>query len=470
MTRYRLIACLLGLILVAASLAKYDSVTDLAMSAEGLDRDWWLVISGLGIEAVLGLCLVAGVFPFTARRLALVCFGVFAVLSLLKGLRGEPSCGCLGAIQISPWFALTFDIAALAVLASARPTPTTGSSPPSGDSLALCGIVAFGIGLGLHAYESVTSLSRGLVLSEQRHEIGVVGQAEHLTHTFTVENRCRYAIEIAQSHSTCSCSTLPDLNGHVLAPGDKLEVPITLHTGNSDEHIVGGVNLYCRKAGSTAPPTLHRRIQLSAQVDPDYWVRPLLADFGRVLGQQTVIRQVRVRPNRMPDVQVIGFKSSHPAFGATVLKDRTTDGDLVIEIAFDGRTMSRSEPIGAIITVTTSSPHRREFRLLARVTYESPLSVSPSALVVGSDIQGAITREITIRATSRVEVTTGSPPLGLELSAVSTRPDGTEWRVVVRVPAAARNDAVKFVVTGLGDPREVTVPMHRFTTDREGKP
>jgi hypothetical protein len=465
------VACTLGLILVAASLAKYDSVTDLAMSAEGLDQDWWLVLSGLGIEAVLGLWLVAGVFPFTARRLAMVCFGAFAVLSLLKGLRGEPSCGCLGAVQLSPWFALTFDIAALALLAAVRPAPAAVCSPLGIDLLALCGIVAFGVGLGVHAYESVTSLSRGLVLSEQRHEIGVVGQSESLTHVFTVENRCRYAVEIAQSSSTCRCTTLPDLNGQVLAPGEKLEIPITLHTGDSDEHIVGGVNLYCRKAGSTAPPTLHRRIQLSARVDPDYWVRPLMTDFGRALGQQTVTRQVRVRPNRKQDLQLMEFKSSHPAFGASVRKDRNADGDLVIDITFDGRKMTRSEPVGAVITVTTSSPHRPEFRLLARVAYESPLSVSPSAIVVGSDIQGVVTREIAVRATSRVDVTTtGSPSSGLEVSAVPSGPDGTEWRIVVRVPATALNDTVKFVVTGLGDPLVVTVPVHRFTTDREGKP
>lgn len=43
-------------------------------------------------------------------------FTSFAIVSLFKGLSGEASCGCFGAMQVNPWLTATLDIAIVVLL------------------------------------------------------------------------------------------------------------------------------------------------------------------------------------------------------------------------------------------------------------------------------------------------------------------------------------------------------------------
>ena len=388
MNRFRTVSSLLGLILCAASVVKYVTLAEASLSPDLINFDWLVVLLGTGIEAALGLWLVSGLLPLSARVFAIITFSIFAFVAFVRGVRGEVSCGCLGSIEVNPWVMLVFDVIALAMLLSVKPRQMPGRRSRGADLFGLAGILCLGVGFAAHGYVTATSISRGLVLSEEVKHLGVVGQAEEHTHTFTIFNNCTFAVEIAQSQVTCGCTTLPDLRGRIVLPGQTLDVPITLRTGNSDEVVAGTVNLYCRRAGSKAPPTLHRRVRISAEVDPDFWVRPMRTDFGRVGGGPITRRQVRVRPNRVGAIKFEDFKSSHPAFEARALKELTADGDSLLEITFDPSKLSRSEAIEAVITMKTGTPASRETRLLARVDYISPLTVSPSAIVIGSDVRG----------------------------------------------------------------------------------
>jgi hypothetical protein len=46
----------------------------------------------------------------------LATFLVFAVVSGYAGAIGKPSCGCLGAAAVNPWWILSFDLVVIASL------------------------------------------------------------------------------------------------------------------------------------------------------------------------------------------------------------------------------------------------------------------------------------------------------------------------------------------------------------------
>lgn len=474
MRGFRVIALGLGLTLLFASLMKYLAITKAAISPELISTDWWLSLGSLAFESILGLWLLSGLFPNTARWLATGCFWCFAVVSFFRGIRGDESCGCLGALKIDPWIMFGFDAVAAVILFATKPEYVAVTTSRLWRFVTLAGIFALGAGIGLHAYESVTSLSRGLLISERTFEFGKVSQSEHLTHVFTIENHCRFAVEIAQSSSTCACTTIPDMNGTILLIGDSLELPVTLATGDSEEHVVGGVKLFCRKAGSSSPPYLLARLQVSAKVDPDYVVRPLVIDFGTVSGDSAESREVRIRPNRIPAVSVLDCKCSHPAFRATATTRSSTECDEIVEVTFNGRGLTKSAKLETPIVVETSSSRRPQFRILARVSFRSELEIEPAAIVVGSDVTGEVTREIEIQTALAVEVTNATATGGIKVATMPVHSDGKRWRLSVAIPEVRYSDLdqeVAFVVKGLARERNIVVPVYRFSTfARETRP
>jgi hypothetical protein len=68
------------------------------------------------IEFVIGNWLLVGLHPQTARRVSIALFSIFLAAALGGALNGDYSCGCLGAVQISPWYAVVFDALAVAAL------------------------------------------------------------------------------------------------------------------------------------------------------------------------------------------------------------------------------------------------------------------------------------------------------------------------------------------------------------------
>lgn len=359
-----------------------------------------------------------------------------------------------------------FDVAAATALLAVKPVAPAGNADRSWGVFGLAGIAVLAVGFGIHTYENVTSVSRGLVVSKTYHQFDVSRQSEQLTHVFTIENRCRFAVEIAESKATCTCTTMPDLSGCVVSPGETLELPITLNTGEAEEHIIGGVNLFCRKAGSTAAPSFFTRLQVSALVDPDYWVKPVVLNFGKVQGSRLVTQEVRVRPRRMPSMQILEIKSTHPAFrGGAVRRQRET-GDYVVEITFDGRGQTRSEIIAAPITIKTSSPNRPHVRLLAHTVFESLLEIEPQAIVVSSDTKGVIVKDIILRGGSPLGVSEVRDGSCVKVTAEPADAERRRWKLRVQIPeigSADLSDQVRFTVTGLGEMRDLTVPVHRFS-------
>lgn len=76
----------------------------------------------IAFEIFLGLWLISGALPQTARKVAVSCFGVFACYTLYGALAGKADCGCFGQVHVNPWFTFILDVGiVLALLFLAGP-------------------------------------------------------------------------------------------------------------------------------------------------------------------------------------------------------------------------------------------------------------------------------------------------------------------------------------------------------------
>jgi hypothetical protein len=110
----RWVCLVTALILVAASLLKtYDVASIPQFPRSGADWLYLLVIQG---EFLLGVWLLSGLARILAWRVAVGCFVAFALLSFYQAIQGAPSCNCMGAVPMSPWYSLSLDLAVLGAL------------------------------------------------------------------------------------------------------------------------------------------------------------------------------------------------------------------------------------------------------------------------------------------------------------------------------------------------------------------
>jgi hypothetical protein len=77
-------------------------------------------------ELFIGTWLLVRVYPQAAWWAVVGLFAGFAGFSLYRGLAGYESCGCFGAIGVSPWWTFALDVVILGLLVFIRPASVKG--------------------------------------------------------------------------------------------------------------------------------------------------------------------------------------------------------------------------------------------------------------------------------------------------------------------------------------------------------
>jgi hypothetical protein len=113
---YTAVRTVLAAILIGAAVLKGHQLATEPVLGSGLLSSRVFLITLVELEWLFGVWLVAGMYPKWTWRVAVGCFGLFACVSLYKGLSGDASCGCFGRVTVSPWWTLTMDLAAVAAL------------------------------------------------------------------------------------------------------------------------------------------------------------------------------------------------------------------------------------------------------------------------------------------------------------------------------------------------------------------
>jgi hypothetical protein len=84
-----------------------------------------LMITVVG-EILFGLILIVNIQRQWMWLLSIFAFSIFALVSFMKGLNNEGSCGCFGNITVNPWITMIFDMFIIVLLGIFREQLTFG--------------------------------------------------------------------------------------------------------------------------------------------------------------------------------------------------------------------------------------------------------------------------------------------------------------------------------------------------------
>jgi len=186
-----------------------------------------------GWELVLGAWLLGGAAPRAGWAAAVVTFLTFAGVSATLGLAGVANCGCLGAVEASPWLAFGIDAAALVLLAVGRPRAdeATAAKRPAFGGVLVGAAVLLGAA-GSWVYGSPTAalarLRGDTMIADPGYlDFGTLPAGELHEALLTVSNWSDRPVRLIGGTSDCTCTTLSDMPV-TIPPGGRAVVTIRL--------------------------------------------------------------------------------------------------------------------------------------------------------------------------------------------------------------------------------------------------
>ena len=118
-----------GLLLLTAAVLKADGLPLEEKLHTGLLGNRLFLIGVIVGEILLAAWLLSGLAAACSRRVAMGLFGLFALVTLGKGLAGASSCGCFGRFEINPWWTLLLDVGVFTGLWIFPPTGDAATRP-----------------------------------------------------------------------------------------------------------------------------------------------------------------------------------------------------------------------------------------------------------------------------------------------------------------------------------------------------
>lgn len=102
----KVIMKILGLLLLVTAIMKGWQLLVEPVANKDIWSNRLFLIFTVEFELALGIWLISGLFKKAAWLVTVVCFSVFSVITLYKGLSAADSCGCFGAVKVNPWITL----------------------------------------------------------------------------------------------------------------------------------------------------------------------------------------------------------------------------------------------------------------------------------------------------------------------------------------------------------------------------
>ena len=194
----RVVGSVLGSVLVVAGVLKFVDPGEMPSTVVTTFASAWVETLLPVAEIAFGSWLLTQRWRFGSWAVAVVVFSGFALHTLRLGLAGQVSCGCLGSVQVNPWYTLAFDAAAVLALLVWRPRwtgwPATSELRAVGVAsglLAACLVGGLLLALGMFgSLGAAVAQLRGepFVVSPYPVNVGVSAPSEEMVADFDVTN------------------------------------------------------------------------------------------------------------------------------------------------------------------------------------------------------------------------------------------------------------------------------------------
>ncbi len=272
---------LASVLLTAAGFKAFALWTDPTPALSLFTSPRWQ-ISLIEAETLLGLWLLSGIAPRGAWFMASITFVLMACISSYLGLTGQPSCGCLGKVELAPWYSFSLDVVAVAALWFLRPGDFSARALrddwllrlfrrefylASGAGLIFVGTVAALFMAFPSLSEGLTFLrGESLTIEPSVVEVGNGEAGELRDFSLTIHNHTSRPISLVGGQAACGCITTEELpldvpagesrtiacKFHFRRTVGKFHYPYTLYT-NDGSYSVVVARVAGRLVESTAP-------------------------------------------------------------------------------------------------------------------------------------------------------------------------------------------------------------------------
>ncbi len=234
---------MVGLVLIAAALLKAGGQSYEPFSRGGVFGSSWAQLAIIQLELLVGAWLFLRPRSVGAWLLCVGMFACFACVTFYSGYVGQSSCGCFGAVHVSPWYTFAFDAAVLVGLWLFRPEAVisrerrgaevvAGLRTGAGRLIGL-GLVSFVIIAAGYVFfgspDKALARLRGerLLASPAPVDLGTGQMGDELTGEVSIENLSDSKIRIIAGTSDCTC-VATELLPLVIEPGGRNSLPIRL--------------------------------------------------------------------------------------------------------------------------------------------------------------------------------------------------------------------------------------------------
>lgn len=143
-----------------------------------------MVLLYLG-ECIAGVWILAGLFPLITRVIAIFIFVAFLNVSLSKAFAGLTSCGCMGRLSVTPWYAVAFDVVAIGFLWFVAPRAHNSTFEINRFKIRGFALTSVFLICSVAAGLVSSALNRGLAYANDvsRHQLGLVENIRKAIHT-----------------------------------------------------------------------------------------------------------------------------------------------------------------------------------------------------------------------------------------------------------------------------------------------
>lgn len=338
-----------------------------------LDHPWY---SGpeIVLEWLLACWLLSGIAAQWARRATLLLFSGFILFLLYQLYEGADSCGCLGAIEISPVYTLIFDSILIAGLLIFKPAlrnmaPHRFSSMRRMGSVTvgLCGIAVLSFVLSRDpmrdqsidplgsasnnsAATTETTANRvtGPLPKEMVSELGSIDLGSSHPLSFMISNRTGRDVVIKRIASKCKCIRLQ-------SPPSRLPAWQSTHVNvifEAPQEVTDYTKVVELTTDDTTTPMI--RLIVKAAIGKYLEVKPRVVQLS-VVGGASSDGSVTVLNHGKKSVRLIYATSKDPSVIAQIPREPIEPGEqLVVPIMASKPASNKARTIP--ISIHTSSP------------------------------------------------------------------------------------------------------------------